>query len=245
MKESTENALTLSRKEMHRIASERVTEISKEFTEGFKFLEDYPRSVTFFSGNQFREDNPYYTDARKLASRVVKELGYSVFSGGGPGIMEAANRGAEEAGGNSLGLLIKLPNEQIVNKYITKEFSSYYFFVRKVFLSFSAEAFIFYPGGFGTLDEFFEILTLIQTRKIADVPLICVGSEYWNELKKFMEKNMLSCGTIMPTDLNLFQIVDDHDQIIEIIRKVPVRIGVPYAGANTKITLDELKKQTL
>jgi len=239
MEESTRNILTLSREEMHKVASERVHEISREFTEGFEFLEDYPKSVTFFGANQFKEDNTYYENARRLASRVVKDLGYSVLSGGGPGIMEAANRGAFEAGGNSLGLLIKLPSEQIINKYITKGFSSYYFFVRKVCLSFSAEAFIFYPGGFGTLDEFFEILTLIQTRKITHVPLICVGSEYWNELRGFMEREMTSRGTITTEDLDLFHIVDDHDKIIEIIKKVPVRIGMPFSGVGAKIEADK------
>ncbi|MDP3763833.1 MAG: TIGR00730 family Rossman fold protein [bacterium] len=230
MKESTENVLTLSREKMHKVASQRVSEISREFTAGFEFLENYPKSVTFFGANQFKEDNPHYTSARKLASRVVKELGYSVLSGGGPGIMEAANRGAYEAGGDSLGLLIKLPDGQITNKYVTNEFSSYYFFVRKVCLSFSAEAFIFFPGGFGTLDEFFEILTLIQTRKITGVPLICVGSEYWNKLKEFMEKEMLSRGTITPKELELFHIIDDHDEIIEIIKKVCVHAGVPLSA---------------
>lgn len=225
MKESTEDILTLSREEMHTLAQKRVSEISKEFTEGFEFLEDYPKSVTFFGANQFKEDNPYYASARALASLVVKELGYSVISGGGPGIMEAANRGAFEAGGNSLGLLIKLPEGQIINKYITKSFPSYYFFVRKVLLSFSAEAFIFFPGGFGTLDEFFEILTLVQTKKIDGVPIICVGSEYWNELKEFMKKQPLSRGAINIHDLDLFHIVDDHEKIIEIIRNVPVRIN--------------------
>jgi len=234
MKESTKNILTLSRKEMQKLALKRVSAISKEFTGGFKFLEDYPKSVTFFGANQFREDNPYYASARLLASRIVKELGCSIFSGGGPGIMEAANRGAYEAGGNSLGLLIKLPDGQVTNKYITQSFASYYFFVRKVFLSFSAEAFIFFPGGFGTLDEFFEILTLIQTKKIAGVPLICVGSEFWNELKGFMEREQLSRGAVMPEDLNLFHIVDDHDKIIEIIKKVPVRIGMPLAKTDGK-----------
>lgn len=227
MKESTENIQTLSRVEMHKIDSRRIEKITKEFMEGFDFLADYPKSVTFFGANQFKEDNPYYADARKLASHIVEKLGYSVFSGGGPGIMEAANRGAFEAGGNSLGLLIKLPEGQITNKYITKSFDSYYFFVRKVLLSFSAEAFIFYPGGFGTLDEFFEILTLVQTKKIVNIPIICVGSEYWNKLKQFMEKEQLSRDAIMPEDLNLFHIVDDHDKIIEIIKNVPIRSSVP------------------
>jgi len=219
--------LTLSRVEMQKLALKRVAEISREFTEGFDFLADYSKSVTFFGANQFRENNPYYADARKLASYIVEKLGYSIFSGGGPGIMEAANRGAFEAGGNSLGLLIKLPEGQITNKYITKSFDSYYFFVRKVLLSFSAEAFIFFPGGFGTLDEFFEILTLVQTKKIVDIPIICVGSEYWNKLRKFMEEEQLSRGAITAEDLNLFHIVDDHDKIIEIIKKVPARSSLP------------------
>lgn len=204
---------------MQEITRRRVSQISREFTGGFEFLADYEKSVTFFGANQFREGNPYYENARELASRVVKELNCPVISGGGPGIMEAANRGAYEASGDSLGLLITLPDGQVTNKYITKSFSSYYFFVRKVLLSFSAEAFIFFPGGFGTLDEFFEILTLVQTRKIADVPIICVGSEYWNELKEFMKREQLSRGVIKPEDLNLFQIIDDHAEIIEIIKK--------------------------
>jgi len=237
MKESTKNILALNREKMQILAGKRVTEISREFKEGFKFLEDYPKSVTFFGSSRFEKDNPYYKSARTLASRLVKELGYSVISGGGPGIMEAANRGAFEAGGDSLGLLIKLPEKQVVNKYITKNFPSYYFFVRKVLLSFSAEAFIFFPGGFGTLDEFFEILTLIQTKKVTGVPLICVGSEYWNDLKGFMEKQMLSLNTIEKKNLNLLQIVDDHDKIIDIIKKVTVKIGVPLPDMDTKIEM--------
>ena len=227
---------------MHKVASERVHEISREFTAGFKFLEDYPKTVTFFGANQFKDDNPYYDSARTLASRIVKDLDYSVVSGGGPGIMEAANRGAFEAGGNSIGLLIKLPSQQIVNKFITKEFSAYYFFVRKVCLSFSAEAFIFYPGGFGTLDEFFEILTLGQTKKINNIPIICVGSEYWNALKKFMEVEMIGRGTIGPEELDLFHIIDDHDEIIEIIKNVPVHSGLPFNKAEAEVSIvDESK----
>lgn len=235
MKESTKNALTLSREEMQRVAYERVTEISREFSEGFQFLQDYPKSVTFFGANQYKEDNEYYQSAKTLASRLVKELGYSVFSGGGPGIMEAANQGAFEAGGNSLGLLIKLPTEQVINKYITDSFSAYYFFVRKVLLSFSAEAFIFFPGGFGTLDEFFELLTLIQTKKINGVPLICVGSEYWNDLKKFIDKQMLDRRAIDPGDIDLFHITDSHEEVIEIVRKVTVRMTIPFSKGDIDI----------
>ncbi len=202
---------------MHAIAKKRIAEISKEFREGFEFIEDYPRSVTFFGANQFKEDNPYCDSARTLASRLVKEFGYTIITGGGPGIMEAANHGAFEAGGDSLGILIDLPEKQIVNKYITKGFSAHYFFVRKVCLSLSADAFIFFPGGFGTLDEFFEILTLVQTKKITHIPMICVGSEYWNKLKEFMTQEMLSRGAVSEENLNLFYIIDDHDEVIKAI----------------------------
>jgi len=222
--------LILSRPEMEKIAAERVAEISREFTEGFKFLQDYPKSVTFFGSNQVKEDNPFYQSARELSGRMVKELGYSIVSGGGPGIMEAADRGAFEAGGNSLGLLIRLPDEQPVNSYITKSISFYYFFARKVCLAFGAEVFIFYPGGFGTLDEFFEIITLIQTKKIGNVPLICVGSEYWNGIRKFMEEEMLKRGYIRDEHLNLFTITDSHDEIMEIVKNIPVRISIPFNG---------------
>ena len=236
MKEANQETLTLSRVEMHRVAQERVSQISKEFTDGFAFLEDYPRSITFFGAHQLSEDDPSYKDAETLAGRLVKELGYSVISGGGPGIMEAANRGAFEAGGDSLGLLIKLPGGQVTNKYITKEFQAYYFFVRKVLLSFSAEAFIFYPGGFGTLDEFFEMLTLIQTKKINDVPIICVGSSYWNGLRKFMEKDILPRDLIEKSDIELFHIMDNHDKIIELIKSMPVRGVDPIHKKNDEET---------
>ncbi len=232
MKESTENIPPLSRAEMQTLARKRVSEISREFTEGFKFLEDYPKSVTFFGSTQLRDGSPYYKDAQLLSSRIVKELGHSVVTGGGPGIMEAANRGARDAGGISLGLTIDLPLGQTINKYIDKEINFYYFFIRKVCLAFSAEAFIFYPGGFGTLDEFFELVTLIQTRKINGVPLICVGSEYWNKLQDFMREKMLARGAVALSDLGLFAITDDHDIIIEIIRKIPIRVGVPLANTD-------------
>ena len=229
MKESTKNSLTLSREELQRTAETRVLEISKAFKEGLEFLEKYPKSVTFFGASQFTTSHPYYENARELSSLIVKKLGYAVFSGGGPGIMEAANRGAYEAGGESPGLLIQLSEGQVTNPFVTASFASYYFFVRKVLLTFSAEAFIFYPGGFGTLDEFFEILTLIQTRKIVDVPIICVGSEYWDQLREFMEREQLGRGTVRPEDLNLFQIIDDHDKIIDIIKNVPVPADLPIA----------------
>ncbi len=215
---------------MQQVAKERIEEISKEFTDGFKFLEDYPKSVTFFGSNQFKEDNPYYISAQALAAKISKETGYSILSGGGPGIMEAANRGATEVGGQSLGLTIKLPKEQVINKYIGHEVDLYYFFVRKVLLSFSAEAFIFFPGGFGTLDEFFEIITLIQTGKVIGVPLICVGADYWKSLERFMQTELLARGTILPEDLLYYTITDDHNEIVDIIKKAAVRVDLPFSG---------------
>ena len=209
-------------------STERIAEIRKEFTNGFKFLKDYPKSVTFFGANQTKEDNPFYQDAITLASRIVKDINYSVLTGGSTGIMEAANRGAYEAGGNSLGLQIKLPKEQSTNKYLTKELSFHYFFTRKVCLSFAAEAYIFYPGGFGTLDEFFEILTLVQTKKVQNVPIICVGSEYWNKVKDLIKSEILARGNIEPDDLELFTITDNHDEVLDIIRKAPVRNDIPF-----------------
>ena len=231
------NDLMLSRGQMEKIASERVAEISKEFTAGFKFLADYPKSVTFFGSNQTKESDQYYQSARILSGRLVKELGFSVVSGGGPGIMEAADRGAYEAGGNSLGLLIQLPDEQPINPFITQSISFHYFFVRKVCLTFGAEVFIFYPGGFSTLDEFFEIITLIQTKKIGNIPVICVGSDYWNKLKSFMEEEMLAHGAIEPAHLNLFTITDSHDEIVDIIKKVPVKISVPFTEIDQKVAV--------
>lgn len=218
------NIPTLTRLEMQEVARERISEISKEFKDGFKLLEDYPQSVTFFGSTTFTEENVYYESARTLAGLIVKEFGYSVISGGGPGIMEAANRGAFEAGGTSLGLTIKLPDGQVVNKYVTAQVNFYYFFVRKVCLTFSAEAFIFMPGGFGTLDEFFEVVTLVQTKKIKDVPIICIGADYWNSLQTFIGDTLLSRGTVTPEDTGLYTITDDHREVLNILHKTPVRV---------------------
>jgi uncharacterized protein (TIGR00730 family) len=175
-----------------------------------------------------KEGDKHYEDARTLASRIVKELDYAVLTGGSSGIMEAANRGAYEAGGQSLGLHIELPTEQTANKYLTSSINFRYFFARKVCLSFAAESYIFYPGGYGTLDEFFEIVTLIQTRKIPAAPIVCVGTEYWNSLKEFANKELLTRGVIDPGDLSFFNITDDHEEILRIIKESPVREKIPF-----------------
>lgn len=208
--------------ELRSTSTERIIRISNELISGFEFLKEYDKSVTFFGSARFADGHPYYEKARILGERIAKELNYSILTGGGPGIMEAGNRGAREAGGNSLGITIKLPHEQTTNKYLTDHIDLYYFFVRKVCLSFSAEAYLFFPGGFGTFDEFFEILTLVQTNKVRQVPLILVGSEFWKPLQSFIERHMLDLGTISAADLNLYTISDDDDEILDIIRSSPI-----------------------
>lgn len=142
--------------------------------------------------------------------------------------MEAANRGAFEAGGESVGLNVELPNHQVQNPYINKYLNFHYFFSRKVCLGFSAEAYVFFPGGFGTFDEFFEILTLVQTTKIESVPIILVGSDFWLPFHKLMEKEMLGRGSIDSDDLKLYTITDDEDEVLKIIKNTPVRNGIEF-----------------
>lgn len=209
--------------ELKNLARKRLATIDNEFRHTFKFLRNYPHSVSFFGSARFTEDNPYYKQARALAQRVVKETGYTVITGGGGGIMEAANRGAYEAGGKSVGMNIILPHEQKLNEYLTAHVRFYYFFIRKVALSFSTEIYIFFPGGFGTLDEFFEIVTLLQTKKIPPAPVICVGKEYWGHVLSDAVAMRDTFKTISPGDEKIFQIVDDEDEIIDIIKKTPAR----------------------
>lgn len=213
--------------ELHKSAHKRVNLIAKEFKDGFEFLINHPKSVTFFGSARLPDGDVYYEKARSIAAKIVHALGYSVVTGGGPGIMEAANKGAFEAKGKSLGLNIKLPEEQIINPYLTHEMEFHYFFSRKVCLSFSAEAYIFFPGGFGTLDEFTEIITLIQTHKIEKVPIILVGNEFWKAFDNFIREYLLKKEFIDLEDIALYTITEDENEIIEIIRKAPIRDGVP------------------
>ena len=224
----------LTRAELAEDAKKRLSLIGTEFSRGFEFLKNYPKSVTFFGSARLQENNPYCKKAESLAGRIVKELNYSIVTGGGPGIMEAANKGAHEMGGTAVGLNIKLPKEQRVNSYVTDSINFYYFFIRKVCLSFSAEAYVFFPGGFGTLDEMFEILTLVQTKKIERIPIILVGKEYWSALEQFMKEKVLETKMIDEEDLTLYTITDNEDEIIEIIRKSPIQEGVPYANHHHK-----------
>lgn len=204
----------------------RLSVIHHEFLKGFQFVSEYPKSVTFFGSARFSEGNEYYERARDLARKIVEETGYAVVTGGGPGIMEAGNRGAKEAdkGDKSIGINIELPHEQILNPYTTSNASFNYFFSRKVALAFSAEAYIFFPGGFGTLDEFFEIVTLVQTGKIQKTPIILFGHDYWSHLEIFINEHMLhKYKTISPEDMNLFEITEDMDHICKVVKNAPLR----------------------
>ncbi len=213
----------ISYREVKEGARKRLATIQSEFRHTFKFLKDYPRSISFFGSARYGEDHPNYVRARTLAKKIVEETGYAIVTGGGPGIMEAANRGAYEAGGKSIGMNILLPHEQKMNEYLTAHIRFYYFFIRKVALSFSAEVYIFFPGGFGTLDEFFEIVTLIQTRKIPKVPVICVGKDYWSHVASFSNALRDDFKTISPGDEKVFHITDSDEEILSIIKAAPLR----------------------
>jgi uncharacterized protein (TIGR00730 family) len=165
--------------EMKKEDSWRLFKIIGDFIDGFEVMPNFQPSVTIFGSARVKEGSKYYEAARELAFKLSKK-GFSIVTGGGPGIMEAANRGAFEAGGNSIGLNIKLPKEQKPNKYLTEILNFNYFFARKVMLVKYATAFILFPGGFGTLDEITETLTLIQTKKLKPFPVILYGNEYWN-----------------------------------------------------------------
>ena len=216
----------LTKEEIREEIQGRVSRISKEFKEGFEFIANYPRSVTFFGSSRFDEENEHYKKARILAGKIVKEFGYTVLTGGSKGIMEAANRGAFEAGGESVGLNIRLPKIQYENKYTTASIGFSYFFARKVALSFAAEAYIYFPGGFGTLDELSEIITLVQTRKIDRIPVILIGREFWSGLDQWFRAWMFERdGAVDEEDLFIYTIVDTAEEAMEIVRKAPPRDG--------------------
>ncbi len=203
----------------------RIFRIMAEFVEGFEFLSRLEKEVTFFGSARAMPENKYYKSARELAHRLGKE-GFTIITGGGPGIMEAGNRGAFEAGGESIGLDIQLPTEQRRNKYVKQSKGFHYFFTRKVMLSASAQAYIFFPGGFGTMDELFEMVTLIQTGKMSDhVPVILFGKDYWEGMLDWIRKNMMEENHfIEPFELEILRVVDSVDEAYEIIRQTPERV---------------------
>jgi len=199
----------------------RIFRIMSEFVDGMQFLSEFSKEVTFFGSARIKPGSKYYKIAEKLAKKLSKES-FTIITGGGPGIMEAGNKGAKAGKtGQSVGLNIQLPEEQRVNKYVKKGMGFHYFFTRKVMLSASAQAYVFFPGGFGTLDEFFEMITLIQTKKITEkVPVILIGSNFWKPLLTWMEKTVYQkYQAISASDLKIYQLVDTIEQAYNIIAK--------------------------
>ena len=193
-----------------------LTRVMRDFVRGFRVLHFVGPCVTVFGSARIKSGSAYYELARKMGAAIA-QLGFTVMTGGGPGIMEAANRGAKDVGGRSVGCNIELPREQKVNAYLDRFVTMHYFFVRKMLLVKYSYAFVIMPGGAGTIDEMFEAITLIQTRKIKSFPVVIMGTDYWDEILPFINK-MTKAGMIAPSDLDLVHATDSVDEAIAHIR---------------------------
>jgi len=196
----------------------RMFHIMAEFVEGFEVLPEVYPAVTIFGSARVGRNSPIYKTTEKLA-RLLAKNEFNVISGGGPGVMEAANKGAAEGGGKSVGLNIRLPREQKPNKYANIRLDYKYFFIRKVMFVKYAVAYVIMPGGFGTLDELFEALTLIQTKRIRSFPVVLVDSRYWKGLIDWMKETLLKAKSISSSDLDIFHIVDKPEEAVSIIKR--------------------------
>ena len=209
----------------------RVLRIQSEFVEGFGLLAELGAAVSVFGSARTPMDNPDYAAAERLGAALAR-AGFAVITGGGPGIMEATNKGSSEAGGVSVGLGIELPFEQNLNDWVDIGLQFRYFFARKTMFVKYAQAFVVFPGGFGTLDELFESLTLVQTRKVTSFPVILYRSSYWNGLLDWMRATLVPAGTIAATDIDLVHVTDDVDEIVSIIERAAVQhYRAPAPGA--------------
>ncbi len=208
------------------LSEDKLRMIKLEFREGINSVAEFNPSVTFYGSARLPKESDVYKKVNHLAYRIGKELNYNILTGGGPGVMEAANKGGNESNVKSVGLTISLPHEQGVNPYVTDEIPFNHFFSRQASLSYSTEACVFCAGGYGTLGELFEILILKQTGKIDGVPVILYGSDFWNSLdlyiKKILEEKF---KTVKKDDCNLYIITDDEDEAIEIIKNSEIRDG--------------------
>lgn len=204
----------------------KIFRIMAEFVEGFEFIADFPKSVTIFGSLRSTENDMWYKQAQELGS-LLAEDGYAVVTGGASGVMEAANRGASEKGGHSVGLNINLPEIQLFNPYVKSKTGFHYFFVRKVMLSFISPVYVFFPGGFGTLDEFFELVTLTQTKKLSKpVIVIAVGKAYWTPLLQWLEKDVKDVyRAISEDDLRIIHLVDTPEEARDLVRSHAVKNG--------------------
>ncbi len=196
----------------------RIFRIMAEFVDAIEELSQIKHAVSIFGSARVTPEDEYYQKAQQLA-RLLAQSGFGVITGGGPGIMEAANKGAAEGGGKSVGMNIHLPFEQKPNPYANVSIDYKYFFIRKVMFIKYAMAYVILPGGFGTMDELFEALTLIQTKRIRSFPVILMGSNYWEGLIDWLKKTMLGEGKVSPEDTDLFQIIDDPESVVRHIQK--------------------------
>jgi len=188
-----------------------------EFIEGFDIIRRYGLAATFFGSSRATLEDEVYKNAADLAGRLAKK-GFAIITGGSSGVMQAANKGAFDAGGASVGLNINMPDLQTYNHYLTEKFGFEHFFVRKVMLTYASEVYVYFPGGFGTLDEFFEIVTLVQSKKIRNVPIVLFGREYWEPLLAFIEKTLYKeRGAIDEGDMKLYTLVDSVDEAYDYI----------------------------
>lgn len=199
----------------------RIFKIMAEFIDGFHFLADLKKSVTVFGSTVLPESDKHYQSACRFGQLIARQ-GYTMITGGGPGIMEAANRGAFEMGAESVGINIDLPEGQRMNSYVTKPIGFSYFFTRKVMMSFSSDAYVFFPGGFGTLDEFFEMVTLVQTKKLGrKVPIIAVGRDYWDPFFNWIKMEVYGrYGAVKKSDLDIINIVDTPEEAVKLVLKL-------------------------
>jgi uncharacterized protein (TIGR00730 family) len=204
--------------ELSKEESWRIFRIMAEFVESIEVLSNVHNAVTVFGSARVKPADPYYQMAEKLG-RLLAENGFSVITGGGPGIMEAANKGAAEAGGQSVGMNIKLPFEQKPNPYANLQIDYKYFFIRKVMFVKYAMAYVIVPGGYGTMDEFFEALTLIQTKRVRSFPVILMGREYWQGLLDWLKNTMLRDHMILPFDIEMIQVMDEPEEVVKHIQK--------------------------
>ena len=198
---------------------DRAQAYAKDLLSGLRIVRTYPQGVTIFGSARFSENNKYYKEARKLGE-LLAENGHAVITGGGPGIMEAANRGAFEYGGRSIGLNITLSHEQRPNPYLTDVLQFEYFFARKVMLAMSSKVYVFFPGGFGTMDEFTEILILMQEKKMPVMPLFLFGKSFWKPLDKFYASKMAPLKTIKPEDRKIYKITDKVEDVVAAANKI-------------------------
>ncbi len=205
------------------MTSWRIFRIMAEFVSGFELLRKYRLAATVFGSARALPDSKWYKESQKLGYLLAKD-GFAIITGGGGGIMGAANKGAYEAGGKSIGLNIKLPHEQRLNSYVTDSETFKFFFTRKVMLSFASEIYIYFPGGFGTLDEFFELITLMQTGKIMKVPVILVGTDYWQPLTEWFKNTLVEkYKSIGKDDIDIFKIVDSAEEAHAFIKKLDTK----------------------